>query len=188
MHGVETADHNNFQASQSSERLSAMQYVRAQFKKHHYSPEWVDVVRVAYHKYGLKYLALFLVLMAYSFMGAGVFLFFEKPAEIERVSRRHRTFEDLRQTLVRQLLDNLFNDTEKPIIFVDAAQIEAISRTFDSGLRAFEDVVSEYNSKHSMEPLLRWDLWTALIYAWTVITTIGKSKTDGSLRTRDTRF
>lgn len=135
--------------------------------------KWVQSLRRIYVGYGLTHIARPLALLCYSFAGAGVFLFFEKQAEIDRGVDRTENLKETRRRIIIDMLSSVFNDTERFLLFVDGPQTETIATLYDGAFTRYENSVLLAHSKYDVNRRMHWDLGNALVYSWTVITTIG---------------
>ena len=120
-------------------------------------------------------------LLLYSIIGAAIFLALEMPEQKERWSRRDAAYEQTRSDIVQQLI-GLINTTDVDVFLMPVDMLNNTDRWFnDSGAALFVhnvQVILDNFHGHIVEidrceAELSWDFANAMLYCWTVVTTIG---------------
>lgn len=159
-----------------STNKAGVYYYRPTFLEQMKSLQCLRVLRSFYHKYGLKHVVLITVLLLYSLMGAGIFLFFEQPAEQIRLTSLHTKRKSFRRITVDRIISEIFNDTQRFLIFLSSEQTSEVENILMNSFEIHEDVVLNETFQHGVYSDMHWDFSNSMLYAWTIITTIGELK------------
>lgn len=88
-------------------------------------PRWVRVVQSIYHDYGLKHICLILLLVAYQFLGAGIFYYCEVSNDETKEIVWNENIRLNRTKFIQQIIPTMFNNTEY-LFFLTAEQTRQV--------------------------------------------------------------
>ncbi|CEF63002.1 Potassium channel subfamily K member 18 [Strongyloides ratti] len=131
-------------------------------------PKWVRVLSKIYHDYGLKHICLILILVAYQFLGAGIFYFCEVSYDENKENTWIEEIKINRTKLINDIIPSLFNNSEY-LFFLTENQTKKVFWQLNDKLIDYE---KQLGIKYT-DQKIKWDFWNAMLYAQTICTTIG---------------
>uniref|UniRef100_A0A914VTZ5 Potassium channel domain-containing protein n=2 Tax=Plectus sambesii TaxID=2011161 RepID=A0A914VTZ5_9BILA len=124
-------------------------------------------LKAIYQRLGINHLLLLTILLSYSLLGGLMFLHIERPHE-EQMLLAAQNEAVRRQTDFARRLQRI------------TAERECSSKSSKTGdcLEVFKEILIDYDRVTGLDartklPVWKWDYWTAVFYALTLITTIG---------------
>ncbi|CAJ0582560.1 unnamed protein product, partial [Mesorhabditis spiculigera] len=126
------------------------------------------IVNRAYHEYGLKHLVLIGVFIFYVLFGAFILLIIESPAQTDMKQNWMSEIRKNRSYLVDSMMKEVFNNSEY-LIYIKGNTTDKLRVRFDRIFEVYETRLGIRWSEQRME----WDYWNAILFAGTIITTIG---------------
>lgn len=88
-------------------------------------PKWIQVVQKVYHDYGLKHICLILLLVAYQFLGAGIFYYCEVSNDETKEMVWRENIQLNRTKFIHAIIPTMFNNTEF-LFFLTAEQTKQV--------------------------------------------------------------
>ncbi|CAD5224328.1 unnamed protein product [Bursaphelenchus okinawaensis] len=130
--------------------------------------QWVRITHKVYHDYGLKHILLIIILIIYQCIGAGVFYYCEHSNEESKEIEWNRELKENRTILINNIIKRMFNNTEY-LFFLTQTQSQELYLELKG---MFEKYESDLEVKFT-DQKIKWDFWTAMLYAQMICTTIG---------------
>ncbi|CAD5232248.1 unnamed protein product [Bursaphelenchus xylophilus] len=129
---------------------------------------WVQLTHKIYHDYGIKHILLILVLIVYQFIGAGVFYYCEHSNEESKEIQWKSELNNNRSVIINTIIKRMFNNTEY-LFFLTQNQSDDLHKELKVMFERYEDSLGVKFTDQK----IKWDFWTAMLYAQMICTTIG---------------